>query len=67
MTTHDAASKSRNRVTRIANGQVSIIRDSIEWQNDYRHLVAESNVSKSQGTRPATWVHDFVLTLLSCG
>ena len=31
-----------------------------EKQNDHRHPVAASNVSKSQRTRPATWVHDFV-------
>jgi hypothetical protein len=34
--------------------------------NDYRHPVAASNVSKSQGTRPATWVHDFVLSITGC-
>jgi hypothetical protein len=37
ITTHDAASKNRNRVTRIANSQISIIRELIEWSNDRHH------------------------------
>jgi hypothetical protein len=38
----------------------SILLGSTLSTNDYRHPVAASNVPKSQGTRPATWVHDFV-------
>jgi hypothetical protein len=40
ITTHDTASKNRNRVTRIVNGQISIIRDSIEWTNVGDHPAA---------------------------
>ena len=64
ITTQDAASKNRNRVTRIANGQVSIFRDSIEWTNGGDHPVAaKKRLFKFAADRRLGWIALFVLRI----